>query len=100
VHSKKFKNFGVDTCPLQNGVHEVKFWSANSLTQKKWKAKENFEAYSQAQEIQAEVNKANDKFTANSKPLDILKTKLCVALNDTLGRYSMLFLLSIPNDLT
>jgi hypothetical protein len=32
VHSKKFKSFGVETCALQNGVHEVKFWSANSLT--------------------------------------------------------------------
>jgi hypothetical protein len=78
-----------------------KKWSNDSawlaFTKKKWNAKEKFEAYSQGQEIQAEVNKANGKFTANAKPSDILKTNIWVALNDTLGKYSILFFIIRSN---
>ncbi|PLW25582.1 hypothetical protein PCANC_27631 [Puccinia coronata f. sp. avenae] len=49
-------------------------------------AKENFEAYSQAQEIQELVDKANGLSKNHAKPSDLLKSKLLVALNVTLDQ--------------
>jgi hypothetical protein len=75
-----------------------KEWSNDSdwlaFTKKNWQAKENFEAYSQAQEIQELVDKANGLSKNHAKPSDLLKSKLCVALNVTLGKHSTLSILS------
>ena len=56
------------------------------IYKEKMASKGNFEAYSQAQKIQEQVNAANGISKNKQKPSDILKSTLCVALNLTLGK--------------
>jgi hypothetical protein len=70
-----------------------KEWSNDSawlaFTNKKWQAKEKFEAYSQAQEIQEQVNNVCGVIKEKrKKPSDVLKSTLRVALNNILGKSS------------
>lgn len=65
-------------------------WSNNAawltLAEKKWKAKEQFEAYSHGQDIQDAVEEANGVCMAKKKkPADKMKTDLRAALNKTLA---------------